>query len=160
MFVLGADVSFSKRCLCIDLLQTNVVRRARTGTYGIPPLTDLIVRWQKLLGEFGTKWPLLFLEPGATEGLWDLVKRVYRNPPSPKSDNLINLLLSYFTYFVFHQGGRRLPKKVFNSTLKVFAFLFLLLLAADWCWVSAGRVEEFSDLLSRKAVAKLCCSFL
>lgn len=80
-------------------------------------------------------------------------------------NKLINQLskrlpVRYFFHFVFNHGGPRLQKKVFESTIKVLFFFFLLLLAADWCWVSAGRVEEFSDLLSRKSAAKLCCSFL
>lgn len=114
----------------------------------------------KAVGRIRNKVTSAVFRAGSNWGSLRLSHTCLQEPPSPKSDNLINLLLSYFTYFVFHQGGRRLPKKVFKSTLKVFAFLFLLLLAADWCWVSAGRVEEFSDLLGRKTVAKLCRSFL
>lgn len=82
--------------VCTASLQMNVVSRAGAGTSGILPMTALIGRWQKLFGEYGTKWPLLVLEPGAAEGPqpWS---DVFMGTPAPdKSDFLLKqLLLSY-----------------------------------------------------------------
>lgn len=47
--------------------RTVAVSRAGAPISGIPPMTALIVRSQKLLGQYGTNWPLLFLDPGAAE---------------------------------------------------------------------------------------------
>lgn len=91
--VLGADVSFSKRCPCADLLQTNVVGRAGTGTSGIPPLTDLIVRRQKLLGGIRNKVTSAVFRAGSNWGSLRLSQTCLQDPPFPPPAALNNLII-------------------------------------------------------------------
>lgn len=144
--------------ICMALLQTNVVSWAGAGTSGIPPMTALIGRWQKLLGEYGTKWPLLFLEPGAAESPQPCSDVFIGTPALDKSDYLSRrLLLSYFIYFVFNHGLITAPKEGFRVSVKsVFSFCC--------CWqlidVESVQEEWRSSLIYWAGRPLPSCSFL
>lgn len=116
-------------CVCIA-----PVSWAGARISGILPTTALIVRAQKLLGEYGTTWPLLFLAPGAAESLWPPVRSDMFSRPLVKSADLSKgLRLSHFIYFVFNHRG---------SWVSVFFCPSLVVVGSWWsrCRKSGGVV--------------------